>query len=287
MTKILALMDGSSYMQSVLEHTAWVALRLESDVELLHVLEQHPERTNLTDFSGSIGIDASSTLLSKLVKFDEAQARLAIEQGHELLDMAKAHLHDLGVSQVHADLRRGQLADNLSGGLNTQFNNNDFTIIGKQGMANDAEQLRVGAHLEDILRRSKQPVLLAPRNYQPILRVLVAFDGSPGSCNAIKLAAHHPLMANLDCHVVMVGNSEANNKRIAWAESLLEENRAHHSIKVLSGKVVDSLLGYADANGINLLLMGAYGHSKLREWLLGSTTLSLIKRCRLPMLVMH
>lgn len=54
-----------------------------------------------------------------------------------------------------------------------------------------------------------------------------------------------------------------------------------------AGEVVPVIDAYTRENGIGLLVMGAWGHSRIRQFLLGSTTTRLIQEARLPILLLH
>lgn len=281
MTMLFACIDDSRYTQSVLDYAAWAASRLGIGVELLHVLERHPERASLTDFSGSIGMGASGALLTELAALDEQRAKLAMEQGRRLLDAACAHLADKGIESIHTRLRHGELVDILE----AESADRALTVIGKRGVAADFAKLHLGSNLERVLRTSEQPVLVASRAYQPIERVLVAFDGSTSARRLVDMLAHNPLAAGWECHVVMAGNADAAH--LAWAEERLRESHAACRVQAVPGDATEVIPAYAENHGVHLLAMGAYGHSKIRELLLGSTTTTLIRRCQLPVLVVR
>lgn len=281
MTMLFACIDDSHYTQSVLDHAAWAASRVGIGVELLHVLERHPERPGITDFSGSIGMGASSALLTELAVLDEQRARLAMEQGRRLLDAACAHLADKGIESIHTRLRHGELVDILD----AESADNALTVIGKRGVAADFAKLHLGSNLERVLRASGQPVLVASRAFQPIERMLVAFDGSPSARRLVDMVALSPLASGLECHVVMAGNIDAAH--VAWVEERLRESHATCRVQSIPGDAAEVIPAYVETHDMHLLAMGAYGHSKMRELLLGSTTATLIRRCLLPVLVVR
>ena len=65
MDKILTLLDGSAYSESVCHHTAWIAGRLGAEVEALHVLGRR-EGAAPSDLSGTLRLGARSALLQEL-----------------------------------------------------------------------------------------------------------------------------------------------------------------------------------------------------------------------------
>ncbi len=284
MSQLLACIDDSRYTRSVLDHAAWAASRTGATVELLHVLERHPERASVTDFSGAIGMDAGGALLTQLAALDEERGKLAAQQGESLLDAAVAHLHERGVAPVQAHLRHGTLVDVLD---DARFDS-DLLVMGKRGEAADFARMHLGSSLERVLRASDRPVLVASRAWHPPRRVLVAFDDSPGAVKAAALAADHALLAGLECHVVMAAADGADTgPALARAREPLQRAGMDCTVAAVVGDPADALPAYADAHDVDLLVMGAYGRSRVRELLLGSTTATLLRRCLLPVLVVR
>ncbi len=92
MAKILALIDGSIYAQSVCDLAAWAANRLLASVEILHVLGRRATTSAPVDLSGNLDADEREELLSELAALDEQRAKLGLRRGRLLLDEARARL---------------------------------------------------------------------------------------------------------------------------------------------------------------------------------------------------
>lgn len=110
MDKILTLLDGSVYSESLCHYTAWIARKLNTGVEAMHVLGRR-EGAGSTDLSGSLRLGARTALLQELSQLDEQHAKLAREKGYAILEDAKAILQADGVEQVSTRLRNGDLLD--------------------------------------------------------------------------------------------------------------------------------------------------------------------------------
>jgi nucleotide-binding universal stress UspA family protein len=54
---------------------------------------------------------------------------------------------------------------------------------------------------------------------------------------------------------------------------------------MLHGVPEDEIAAYVAAHGINCLIMGAYGHSRIRQFVIGSTTTAMMRQCRVPVLL--
>ena len=95
-----------------------------------------------------------------------------------------------------------------------------------------------------------------------------------------------PLLRGLECHLLHVGHDNAENRsRLEEAAAKLEQGGFVVQPLLQSGQPDAVIADYVKANGLDLLLMGAYGHSALRTFFIGSTTSSMLRSCPIPVLM--
>lgn len=281
MDKILALLDGSVYSESVCHHTAWIARKLDAQVEAMHVLGR-PEGAGTADLSGALRLGARSALLEELAALDEQRARLAQAKGHAILEDARAILEKDGASVVNLRLRRGDLLEEIRA---VEHDIRAITL-GKRGEGADFATGHLGSNLERIARSSKVPVFVASREFRPIAKVLVAYDGSPSARVAIERMATSPVFTDLEICVLCVGQDL--DRALATAESAVEKLRAANlaaSPRAARGEPEEVLGKLVADEGFDLLVMGAYGHSRIRRLIIGSTTTAMIQTVKIPVLL--
>jgi len=281
MDKILTLLDGSAYSESVCHHTAWIAKKLNASVEAMHVLGRR-EGAASTDLSGALRLGARSALLAELSSLDEQRAKLAQAKGHAILEDAKAILEQDGVSVVNLRLRKGDLLD----AVREIENDIRAIIIGKRGEGSDFATGHLGSNFERIVRTSKVPVFVASREFRPISRVLVAYDGSASAKVAIERMSTSPVFTDLDICVLCVGQD--NTRAMATAEeavALLRGASITATPRSASGEAEEVLGKMVSRDGFDLLVMGAYGHSRIRHLIIGSTTTAMIQTVKIPVLL--
>jgi nucleotide-binding universal stress UspA family protein len=170
--KIIALVDGSIYSESVCAHAAWIATRTGAPVELIHILGRR-DAPETTDLSGSIRLGARSKLLEDLAELDAQRAKLVGHRGRAILDDARAIVEEAGATDVTTRLRRGDVVETIS----EVEGEARVMVIGKRGEAADFAKGHLGSNLERIVRTAKRPVFVASRAFKPIESVLVAYDG--------------------------------------------------------------------------------------------------------------
>lgn len=166
-----------------------------------------------------------------------------------------------------------------------------LVVIGRPGA--DDENISpetVKAAIYDCAR----PVVIAPPEPKagPFASVVVAWNGSSQAARAVGAAL--PFLKRAGRVIVMVADAEPDDV----AAPLLMRRLGRHGITasletVRSGALAGrgrgrALLAYAGDKGADLLVMGAYGHGELSNFLgLGGATAKVIAACPMPLLLAH
>jgi len=282
MKNLMAFIDGSIYAKSVCDHAAWMAGRSGGAVELVHVLGRHGMSSEPENLSGSIGPDARASLLEELAELDASKARLSQKRGRAILDDAKQRLSEAGVSDVTTRLRLGDIVEAVED-LEAQA---DLIVIGKRGGGADFNKLHLGSQLERVVRSSHRPVLVTSRAFKPIHRFLVAFDGGPSVIKAVETIAGNRIFADLECELLRVGEATPESTRQMDASaSLLRAAGYQVKTKFASGQPETVITREVETDAYELMIMGAFGHSRIRHLIIGSTTTEMIRSCKIPVLL--
>jgi nucleotide-binding universal stress UspA family protein len=282
MSKLLAVVDGSMYSQSVCDHTAWIAQHLHLPVEVVHVLGRHDGSSQPANLSGSIGLGARTELLEELAELDASRARLARKRGRAILEDAKERLATDGVADAVTRLRHGEIVETVQ-----DFETDaELIVIGKRGEAADFNTLHLGSNLERIVRSTHKPIFVASREFRPIKRFLLAFDGGDSATLAVERLAALPQFTDLTCHLLYVGNPSTEIKRqLEGAQATLKQAGFQVDTEMSPGAAETVISDKVESDQIDLLVMGAYGHSRIRSLIIGSTTTHMLQRCRIPVLL--
>ena len=280
MTHILALIDGSIYTHSVCDHAAWAARQYGGEIELLHVLSQKKSGALPSDLSGAIGLGARSALLEDLADHDAKASALAKERGRAILDAAQLRLDNHDFPHVSLALRHGEIAESLVNRAG------DLIIMGKRGEGADFDKLHLGSNLERVVRSITRPVLVASRAFRPIETCVFAFDDGVSARKALASLVETPLKDRPKITVLTIGSRESAH--IAAAENAVEaliEAGYEAVLKVRSDHAEKEIASEVEESDAGLLIMGAYGHSRIRSMIIGSTTTAMIRSCLIPLLL--
>ncbi|WP_127903537.1 universal stress protein [Solirhodobacter olei] len=282
METILAAIDASGYAASVCDLAAWAAARLERPVELLHVVQRKDAVAERHDLSGAIGLGVKSTLLEELTRLDEADARLQVERGRVLLAASAERLRTAGVKDVRPLHRHGGIVETI---LEREADAR-LVVIGKRGASHEFAADHIGSKIERVVRASAKPILIASRAGATPKVAVLAYDGSPAANRALERCANSPLFAGMRVHVVVAGGEDARHRAlVAQAMAALAGRDVATTLDAGRPEAVVSDVVAATPGAI--LVMGAYGHSPLRTLIVGSTTTTLIRTVRVPVLLMR
>ncbi len=282
MGKLIALIDGSIYSHSVCDNAAWIAERTGAEIELLHVLPRQDNTSGRTNLSGNITLGARTSLLNELTELDAQRAQVAQKIGRAILDDAEARIAGTSDATVRARLRIGKFVETVA----EQEADADMVVVGKRGEFADFNKLNLGSHLERIARSSTKPVFVAAREFRPIRRFLVAFDGGTSAMKAVRYVADSRLFSGLECEVLMIGEDRPGpRKQLDDTRAVLEAGGIEVSSHIRSGQPDEVISTAVSQDAIDLLVMGAYSHSRIRTMIIGSTTSEMMRRCQIPMVL--
>ncbi|HCA01040.1 universal stress protein [Vreelandella alkaliphila] len=281
--RVFAAIDGSQYSESICDYAVWAAKALGAPLSFIHTLDNHSLVAE-PDLTGHLGLGTREHLLEKLSDIEEQRAKVAREQGRYMLDAAKARAIEAGIADPLCLQRNGTLVETLVENEKEMR----LLVLGKRGETAHQASGHLGSNLERVVREMHRPLLMAPKQFTQPKNVMMAFDGSKTARKGIEMLAKSPLFEGAACHVVIVGAETAENRsQLEWAIGVLESAGHHAEGAIRAGEVEETLRAYKQEHGIDLLVMGAYGHSRIRHLLVGSTTTAMLRNAHLPVLILR
>jgi len=147
---------------------------------------------------------------------------------------------------------------------------------------------------EGVLFESGRPVIFVPfiqKGGMKLDRIMVCWDGSRAATRAIADAL--PLLQKAkQVEIVIVSDKPGKKDEIPGAD--LGQHLARHGLKVevkrITSPEIDvpsTILSYAADSSADMIVMGGYGHSRLREFVLGGATRGLLESMTVPVLMSH
>ncbi|MBO6755146.1 MAG: universal stress protein [Roseibium sp.] len=217
----------------------------------------------------------------------------AHEQSVGAAKHAKAEFDEL--ARLAAVKSESRMAEILTGGplesVMTHCRTTDLVVIGQANP--DAPEPMRELLIETVLFESGVPVLLVPyigtKSFEPN-NVLVGWDGSSTATRAVH--ASLPLLEKADKITVLVIEKEQSRDSQPGADiaTYLARHNMDVTIEVISNPqtgVADAVLNYVSDHGNDLVVMGGYGHSRMREFLFGGATREILSAMTVPVFMAH
>jgi nucleotide-binding universal stress UspA family protein len=287
-TSILAVVDGGPRSEAVAQSGFALAKALDAYIEVLHV-EPDPR-----DALPVVGEGMTGTLVEQVGADIEARRAAALKTAREAYEGA------CGANGLEAkDSQAGSRGGRGFGAAWTQVQGREEEVVADLGRFFDLiavahpggeEGSAYAPALEAGLFQCGRPVLVLPKEIAtlPAERVAIAWNGSREATRAIS-GALPMIEAAKTAEVIAIGEGE-EAAALERLSAFLAGHGVEPKVRKLDpggGDVGAVLVREAQNDGAGLIVMGAYGHSRLREFVLGGATRSVLNECALPLLLAH
>ncbi|ENW05806.1 MULTISPECIES: universal stress protein [Acinetobacter] len=278
MNRVIACIDSSPCIDAVAEAAVWVAKQTQRELVLLQILDYYPASYHLGEISGVIGFESNAMLLKELAELEQKQSELALDYSNNLLK----HISDLIEKQYGLTSTKIQeKGDFLEQSFNI-LNENDVVIIGRVGERAAEKNKPIGSNVENFIRGANCTVITVGEHFQPPKRFIFAYEYSPTCQKMLQRIAQSDLLKKLQCHLLYVGD---HPEMLAEPEKYLTDA----GLEVISiyryGDVAQNILEYQKEHDIQLIVLGAFSHSKIHQFFLGSITTTIFRNANVPLLV--
>lgn len=274
---VIACLDCPNHVQAVLDASMWSAKILQAPIGLLHAAPSvhHKEAV---DYSGCLVADDGSHILNQLTLEEKDSNGKLRDHGRLLLKQASNYIEQNQGRHQHQTYslhRHSSIAESLDYVDETA----QMIVIGHQVTCKDT--------LSQLIRASRCPALVTHPTFKAPKTALFAFDNSP-TCHALlEWLCNNALVRNLTLHVVMVGNDTDRNKdALREAYARLKQSGIDCKKSLIQGyNITATLMHYQRQHELDMLITGAFGESRLHEFLHGSDTRKLLKASETPYLL--
>ncbi|MFN2198715.1 MAG: universal stress protein [Anaerolineales bacterium] len=234
---------------------------------------------------------------------------LALEQALVFARQEQARIHGLhviadeppdtpvDVQALTAEFEQKCQAAGLSGRLNIDTGRisqqitersrwNDLVVINLRYPPGSEPLDRLGSGIRKILRRISIPILLVPQRTSALQHALLAFDGSPASCEALYLSAYLVCAWQIKLTVLTVSASDETVEAILkQARDYLQERGVPADFIHKHGSPAEDILAAVKDQDCDWILTGSYGLNPLLEVVWGSTLDAILRDIQVPILI--
>ena len=273
--RILIPTDGSPNSSIALEYGFSLATFFKAEIVGLNVVDiRSLEGPLLSDISGSLGF---SPIQNYLPQFQQ----ILDSRSDTILELFKTSCSEKGISAKTKKMT-GIIANIIA----DEARKADLLIISQHGEHERWSSGLLGSTTESVVRKSPIPVLVTPGAYRRFNNILVAYDGSIESSHALKCALDFFGENSQTIKIVYIAQEEEKGRMLAAeiAEIVTPYNLTYESIW-LQGEAAKEILSFAQRTAMDIIVMGAFGHSRLHDLLLGSTAAYIIRNSVIPILL--
>ena len=273
---ILIPTDGSEYSEISLEYGIYLARTCNARVTGLYVVDIKVIQSPLfNDISGSMGVPPSHEFVPLIEKGLE-------ERGDAILADFEKRCLDAGV-RARVKKMTG-IVDDL---IIEEGADADCIILAQRGEHYSLTRGGLlGSTSEAVVRKSGKPVLVTPVAFRDVQTIGLAYDGSGPAEKALTTAVELSNCMGCPLAVLIVTDDDRRAQALKGTVSELLGSAAVDSVvEVRGGKEEKGLIEFTRGGSIDLLIMGAYGHSRIRTLILGSTTSYVIRKSSIPVLM--
>ncbi|MGQ0680860.1 universal stress protein [Bradyrhizobium sp.] len=241
----------------------------------------------------SVGYESSSLPLvaeggAAVASIFEVEREKALERAHAALAVFEAEAKRAGL--VHSSRAISALQGEAAAILGATARLYDLAVVAQPEFARDTFDNTLS---QEILFQSGGPVLFMPYTFKgafQVKRVGICWDGSRLAARAVRDAM--PLLEQAQAITIITINA-ANVPADATAAHLvrylarLGVPTEIDSLKTEKANIQSSILSLAADESLNLLVMGGYGHSRLKETVFGGVTRDMLESMTVPTLMSH
>ena len=278
MKRVIACIDSSPCINALAEAAAWIAKQTGRELVLLQVLDYYPASYHLGEISGVIGFESNAMLLKELAELEQKQSELALSYSNNLLDhISKLILETHGLHTTHIQ----EKGDFLEQSFNL-LHEDDIVVIGRVGEKSAERNKPLGSNVENFIRSANCTVMTVGDSFKPPTRFIFAYEYSPTCVKMMKRIAQSDLLRLLQCHLVYVGD---HPEILREPEQYLKDANLDVITEYRYGDVAENILEYQNEHGIQLIVLGAFSHSKIHQFFLGSIATTIFRNAKVPLLV--
>ncbi|TDI83424.1 MAG: universal stress protein [Caldithrix sp.] len=272
---ILLPIDGSVYTEAQVRYTVELARAFDARVSVLSILDVRIfEWAVVMGTDGFVPIIPSNVYKEESKKILESKAAAVLEKCSEILTSENVEFDAEKISGSPSDIicEKAPLVDLL--------------VIGMRGEFAKWKKNLVGATLDAVMRQWSKSILVTSREFKSIGSILFAYDGSERSNKALQLVGLFATQLSAPVTVLSVHDKEMfRSKLLEEAQSYLKPYKAQVDLVGVSGNPEKEIIRVAGERHCDLMIMGAFGHSRIREAILGSTTEQVVRKADVPVLL--
>ena len=270
---ILIPLDGSEHSNAALDYAIWMTEQFDGMLLGQHIIDSVAlEGSFFHDVSGSLGFEPYLDFSTKMREILE-------ERGKGILSEFAQRCQSKGIKhQTFLDM--GIIANEICERAKVA----DLVVIGHRGVNEEFTTGLLGTTTESITRKCPRPIFVSTKQFKTIQKPLLAYDGSQRASSAMESAAEFCTVLKLPLTVLSIAKEAKGAEEIVQqAKSYLSSYSRFPSTTKSTAVIPNRRSSSISAlSGYDLLFIGAHGHRRIINMVLGSTTEYVLRNSPCP-----
>ena len=259
---IMLAVDGSLYADSVLSTSVSLAKAFHSHISIITVAD-----VRVFEWATAVGTDGFVPIVPSGLYQDESR-KILEEKTDKILKKCAQILSKESIS-FETEKLIGAPADSIV----EKSHLSDLIIMGKRGEFAKWGKKTLGATTEAVSRTVHKPMLVVDKEFRPFKNILIAYDGSQHANKVLQYVGHFAEYLGSEVTILCISNDkEAGEENCQEAEKYLKNYDIMPKSVIEPGHPEKEIVRFSHENDFQLTAIGAYGNSRIKEALLGSTT---------------
>lgn len=270
--RILVGIDTSAHARTAQSYAFHLARRLGATLTGLHVVDiVSIEGSLLHDISGSLGLEPYLDFSSRMREVLNARGKAVLDE------FAHAARRERVAAETLLDI--GVIANQICDRAKAA----DLVVIGHRGVNERFSTGLLGSATESVARKSPRPLFVSPIRFREIAHPLLAYDGSDRAARAMRAAAELCVTLATPLTVITVArDAKLGERTLAEARAYLAPYPLKADFHLIPGHAHEGIIGAINQFDADLMFVGAFGHSRIIEMVLGSNTEYLLRNAPCP-----
>ena len=274
---ILVAIDGSDYGKAAVEYGANLAARLDSRLELLHIIDWRLLVGHfVSHFTEVFHHESGGSFIERVERYYR-------EYAEHLVKQARERSISLGVSDCTGTVEKGNVVRQII----SHADEADLLVIGQRGETEEHETGFLGSVAERVLHAARTTALVVQPPVREWRRALLAFDGTVPAVRAMDELGELAVRLNLAVDIAHLFEPHKDPASLKEAEEFFSRLPISYEVHYLEGDSHAVILQYALEKNCDLLAMGAFANGLYEELALGTTTEEMLRQSQIPVLVHH
>ncbi|MCJ8346632.1 universal stress protein [bacterium] len=275
---ILVGLDSSENQIIVRKYALEIAKFLKAKVNGIHVVDV---RKLYSPFVEDIFYSAGMATVPDLQK-------LVDERLQKINDVLKEGFEDaLQEYKLQGEFieKQGTVPEEIA----STAKSHDLLVIGTKGEHTSISEILLGSTFSQLVLGVSKPVIVVPEQCKRfyIKKILIAYDGSKHSNHALEIITQSVKDHDFELELLVVDNGHLRNvqETLNEAEKYLSNHEVTWVSRIVEGPACACILEHAKATKCDMIAIGAYSSSSIKDFFIGSVAREVLEETTYPILL--